>query len=86
MKIPLFCFISSQVKMGAVAAIAGDFIQQGKEIADIGIAVIKGKSPADIPFSRIKQIKTVINPAAATTYGIQTPKDLLKTANEVIVK
>ena len=82
-KMPLFCYISSQVKAGAIAAIAGDYLQQGKEIAAIAVRVINGESPASIPFTRIRQIKTVINPNAAKTYGLQTPDDLVKTADEV---
>ncbi len=85
-RIPLFCFISSQVKQGAVAAIAGDFIQQGREIADIGLEVLNGKSPAEIPFSRIKQIITVINLQAARAYGVETPPDLLRTADVIYGK
>jgi ABC-type uncharacterized transport system substrate-binding protein len=83
-KIPLFAYISSQVEMGAIAAIAGDYFQQGREIADIGMKVLNGKSPKDIPFSRIKQIKTVINPKAASQYGIETPKSLLNSDIQII--
>ena len=83
-KVPLFCFITSQVEMGAIAAIAGDYLQQGREIADMSIEVINGKSPADIPFSRIKQIKTVINPDAAKAYGIATPQSVYEIADQVI--
>jgi putative tryptophan/tyrosine transport system substrate-binding protein len=84
MKIPLFSFITSQVEMGAVAAIAGDFVQQGKEIADIAMDVIQGKSPNDIPFRRIQQIKTVINLQAAKEYGLKTPGELLHAADQII--
>jgi len=81
---PLFCFISSQVQMGAIAAIAGDYFQQGKEIADVSIQIINGKSPSEIPFSRIQQIKTVINTVAAKAYGLETPKELLSSADQII--
>nr|MDA3817405.1 ABC transporter substrate binding protein [Prolixibacteraceae bacterium] len=81
---PLFCFITSQVEMGAIAAIAGDYMQQGHEIADIGIRVLNGESPENIPFSRIKTIEKVINPAAAKAYGLKTPENLLKTADKII--
>ena len=70
--------------MGAIAAIAGDYLQQGREIADISIEVINGKSPADIPFSRIKQIRTVINPDAAKAYGLTTPASVYEIADQVI--
>ena len=83
-KVPLFCFITSQVEMGAVAAIAGDFVQQGEEIADIGMEVINGKSPADIPFRKLSQIKTVINIEAAKAYGLETPKELLNSIVQII--
>jgi ABC-type uncharacterized transport system substrate-binding protein len=83
-KVPLFCFISSQVKMGAIAAVAGDYLQQGKEIADLAFEVINGRSPADIPFVRLKFIRTVINPQAAIAYGLKTPEELLKSANQIV--
>jgi putative ABC transport system substrate-binding protein len=83
-KVPLFCFISSQVKMGAIAAVAGDYLQQGKEIGDLAIEVINGKSPAEIPFTRLKYIRTVINPQAAIAYGLKTPEELFKSANQII--
>jgi putative tryptophan/tyrosine transport system substrate-binding protein len=82
--IPLFCFISSQVEEGAVAAIAGDFVQQGREIADIGFRIVSGESPAGIPFSRLKQVRTVINPRAAAAYGLETPADLLAGGAEIV--
>lgn len=83
-KVPLFCFIKSQVEMGAVAGIAGDYFQQGIEIADIAIKIINGESPADIPFCRIKQIQTVINPKATEIYGLKTPEELFKNADYIV--
>ncbi len=83
-KMPLFSFITSQVEMGAIAAIAGDFIQQGIEITDKALEVINGKSPADIPFNRIKHIITVINPEAAKAYGLETPEELINIADKII--
>ena len=83
-RIPLFCFISSQVELGAIAAVAGDYVQQGKEVADLAVEVIHGKSPANIPFSRLKYIRTVINPGAAEAYGLTTPEELFRTAGMII--
>jgi ABC-type uncharacterized transport system substrate-binding protein len=83
-QLPLFCYISSQVQEGAIAAVAGDYVQQGSEIADIAIRIINGESPASIPFSRIKQIKTVVNIGAAKAYGLETPSAVLEKADEVI--
>lgn len=85
-KMPLFAFITSQVEMGAIAGVAGDYFQQGIEIANMGIEVVEGEKVSDIPFSRIKSIKTVINPEAATAYGLNTPDELYKTADEIIGK
>ncbi|HPR33978.1 MAG TPA: ABC transporter substrate binding protein, partial [Prolixibacteraceae bacterium] len=83
-QVPLFCFITSQVQMGAVAAIAGDFFQQGIEIADMALDVLGGTPPADIPFRRIRQIQTVINPEAARAYGLETPQSLLDSVGVII--
>jgi putative ABC transport system substrate-binding protein len=83
-RVPLFCFISSQVALGAIAAVAGDYVQQGKEVTNLAVEVISGKSPAVIPFSRLKYIRTVINPAAAKIYGISTPEELLSSADMIV--
>lgn len=83
-KIPLFCYVSSQVWLGAVAAVAGDFEQQGRQIADVAFDVINGKSPAGIPFCRIKQVRTVINPRVAISYGLVTPREVYEKADVIV--
>jgi len=83
-KIPLFCYISSQVRLGAVAAVAGDYVQQGREIADVAFQVIDGKSPSGIPFCRIKQIRTVINPREAIFRGLVTPREVYEMADVIV--
>jgi len=83
-KIPLFCFITDQVGLGAVAAVAYDFVQQGKEVADMGIKILEGTPPAEIPISVAKNTKIVISPEATKKYGLGTPDRLLDTADQII--
>ncbi len=59
-------------------------MQQGVEIADIAIRVINGVSPSQIPFSRIKQIQTVINPKASELYGLETTQEIYGMADHIV--
>ncbi len=77
-------FVYVECKDNAVRKASFELLSKGKEIADVAIQIINGKSPSEIPFSRIQQIKTVINIGAAKAYGLETPKELLKSADQII--
>ena len=69
---------------GAVLSFAADF-QEGGVVAGKMIArILKGESPAAIPFYRVQSTKLVVNPGDASRIGVTLPPALVKEANEVV--
>jgi ABC-type uncharacterized transport system substrate-binding protein len=83
-RIPLFGFSSGQARLGAAVVVARDYFEGGKESALLAARVMRGENPGAIPFSPTKKIKLVINPTAASAYGLTLPPALLKRADVVI--
>ena len=73
-----------EVLQGAVAAFFPDF-QEGGVVAGKMIArVLKGESPAKIPFYRLQTTKLAVNPQGAGDVGITLPPDVVKQADTVV--
>ncbi|MEN6460740.1 MAG: ABC transporter substrate-binding protein [Syntrophomonas sp.] len=83
-KIPLFTFISEHPRQGAVAALARDYYQGGKDAAGFGVRILHGESPAVIPFRTITQTTIVINPKAARECGLKLSSQVLKMADQIV--
>jgi ABC-type uncharacterized transport system substrate-binding protein len=83
-RVPMFVFQGSQVRAGAVAALARDYYDSGRESAALAARVMRGESPAGIPFVGFGKTKLVVNQAAARELGLKVPDDVLKKANEVV--
>jgi ABC-type uncharacterized transport system substrate-binding protein len=83
-RIPVFSPSPFEVMRGAVLSFAADF-QEGGVMAGRMIArVLKGESPAKIPFYQVKTTKLVVNPSGASSIGVTLPPVLVKEANEVV--
>ena len=83
-RIPVFSPSPFEVMQGAVLSFAADF-QEGGVVAGKMIArVLKGESPAGIPFYRVQSTKLVVNPGDASRIGVTLPPELVKEANEVV--
>lgn len=83
---PLFCFITDQIQMGAIAGSTIDFIDQGMDAADLAIDILNGKSPKEIPFQKTEKPKITLNPIAAEAYGITLSKEILESADVIITE
>ncbi len=83
-RIPVFSPSPFEVMQGAVLSFAADF-QEGGVVAGKMIArILKGESPAAIPFYRVQATKLVVNPGDASKIGVTLPPELVKEANEVV--
>ena len=83
-RIPVFSPSPFEVMQGAVLSFAADF-QEGGVVAGKMIArILKGESPAAIPFYRVQSTKLVVNPGDASRIGVTLPPGLVKEANEVV--
>lgn len=83
-KKPVFAFQKVQAKQGASVVYSRDYIDAGREAAQIAVRVLRGESPAKIPFKDVDTVKVVANPDAAAAIGLRIPETLLASAGEVI--
>jgi putative ABC transport system substrate-binding protein len=79
-KIPVFSPAPFEVMQGAVASFFPDFQEGGAEAGKMIARVLKGESPAKIPFYQIKKTRTIVNPKA----GVNVPPDVVKQADTVV--
>lgn len=76
-KVPVFGFVTNQIKQGAVAVCARDYYQAGYEAGQMGVEVLAGKIPDLIPFQCVSKTDYIINPEAAGLFRISIPDKLL---------
>ncbi len=78
-KIPFYAFVSNQMKQGAMAACARDYFLAGFDAGEMGIQVLSGKSPGQIPFRNVSKTNFILNSERVAFYGISVPENLMKT-------
>ncbi|NQV32373.1 MAG: ABC transporter substrate-binding protein [Phycisphaeraceae bacterium] len=84
-KTPLFAFVTSHViSGGAAVALARDYDEGGRDVADMLIRVMNGESPKNIPFAYVTKTRLVINLNNAATYNLKIPAGVLEKADTVI--
>jgi ABC-type uncharacterized transport system substrate-binding protein len=69
-KLPVFCFDTSEMADGAALALARDYYETGVEAAAVAARVLRGTPPKDIPFSNTHTETLAINPDLMRQYGI----------------
>lgn len=75
-RIPCFGFVASQFNLGAMAVCARDYVQAGYEAGQMGIEVLAGKSPGQIPFRYVTMTHYRVNREAALFFGLTIPENL----------
>jgi putative tryptophan/tyrosine transport system substrate-binding protein len=83
-KVPVFSPSPFEVLQGAVASFYPDFQEGGVEAGKMIARVLKGESPAKIPFHRLVTTRTVVNPEDASKLGLPIPPDVVKQADSVV--
>jgi putative tryptophan/tyrosine transport system substrate-binding protein len=78
-KVPVFSSSPFEVVKGALAAFYPDFQEGGVEAGKMIGRILKGESPANIPFFQVKTTKTVVNPNT----GVTIPADVSSGAQAV---
>ena len=78
--LPVFGFDSSQVKAGAVIALARDFFDSGVEASAKALRVLHGERPADIPFSNTRTEKLILNKSLARSFHLHLSPELVHKA------
>jgi len=80
----IFSFSSAQAYRGGMLAMARDYYDGGRETGLLAARVMRGESPADIPFANVRTMRLIINLARAQQLGLTIPAFILSRADEVI--
>jgi putative ABC transport system substrate-binding protein len=83
-RMPVFSPAPFEVLQGAIASFFPDFQEGGVEAGKMVARVLKGESPATIPFYRVKTTKLIVNPGVAGKAGITMPSEVVKQADTVV--
>ena len=82
---PLFAFVSGAAKKeGAAVAVARDYTQGGRDMAELALRIMQGQPPAALPFIPISKTNIIINKPNARLCGLELPASLLQKADEII--
>jgi ABC-type uncharacterized transport system substrate-binding protein len=82
-RLPLMGFASGQARNGAFMTVSRDFFDGGVAAAEITARVLRGESPAHIPFLLVDKLKYVFNPTVAAQVGAVIPPELLQRGETV---
>lgn len=82
--IPVFGFIESNAKNGAVISYSKDYYQGGIDSARLAARILKGEKPAGIPFEYISKTTLVINKKTAAAAGLNISESVMRSADLII--
>jgi ABC-type uncharacterized transport system substrate-binding protein len=82
-RLPVFACQSAAAKQGAAVALARDYVYAGRETALKVARVMRGESPARIPFSPPVTTHKFVNLKQAQESGLSIPEALLREAKQV---
>ena len=83
-RLPLFGFQTSAAEAGAHLVVARDYRDGGAAAALLAARIMRGESPASIPFEPSRETKLVVNVDAARVIGLRIPASVLARAQRVI--
>ena len=81
--LPVYVFESSQMADGATLCIARDYYDAGLEGAEKALRVLRGTSPADIPFSNTQSETLQVNMTLAKKFGLTLSGEMISNAKKV---
>ena len=80
---PLFGVLSSDADNGAAVVVARDFREAGRMAAALAVRVLRGESPARIPFAPLETTELLVNLESARELGLEIPAAVLARARRV---
>lgn len=84
-RIPLFGFATGTVADGGAAvALARDYEDAGRSCARMMARVMRGESPAGMPFEPLKTSRIVLSRRNAAALGMRIPEPVIKRAGKVV--
>lgn len=83
-RLPIFAFSSTQAREGAVVTLSRDYFDNGREAGLLAARIMRGESPASIPFRSVGKTLLIVNLKSAETIGFNVPQEVVKRADQVI--
>ena len=83
-KIPVFAFLGSTAAQGASVVLTRDYYDMGMDSAKLAARIIRGESPAKIPYHHSTGSKLFVNPKTARECGLQFTDEFIKSADKVV--
>ena len=75
--VPVYCGADSMVADGGFATIGVDYVQLGKQVAQIVIRLAQGEFPEDIPYEILSDYARFVNLQAADRVGMPISDEIL---------
>ncbi len=75
--IPVYCGADSMVADGGFATIGVDYVQLGRQVAQIVVRLARGEQPEDIPYETLSDYAKFVNLQAAGRIGMDIGADIL---------
>jgi putative ABC transport system substrate-binding protein len=82
-RVPVFGFLTADSQGGAVVAAARDYYEGGRDAGQMAARVMRGASPATIPFQPLVKTRILVRRDAARAVGLTIPPAVLEKAAEV---
>lgn len=82
--VPIFGFLSADADNGAVAVVARDYYESGKDAGRIAARVLRGENPGTIPIQDPSGTVLLVNKRAAAAAGLTIPDAVLARAARVL--
>lgn len=83
-KLPVFAADVDSVSRGAIAALAVDYYQMGRQTGEMVSRVFKGAKPAEMPIETLREFQVHLNPGSAEKMGLKIPEKIMKKADKII--
>ncbi len=83
-KLPIFAADTDSVGRGAIAALAVDYYQMGRQTGEMVARVFQGAKPGEMPVETLREFQIHLNPGSAAKMGLEVPEALLKKADRII--
>jgi len=83
-RIPAFVTMTMSSDPGTLVAFGHSNAKLGWRAAELGVQILKGTKPADIPVQQLPEYELVVNLKTAKTLGVKVPYPVLARATRVI--
>jgi len=83
-RLPVITYSPAFADMGPVLVLARDYRDNGVESGKMAARVLRGESPARMPFVSVQSLSYIVNLKAANAYKIQLPQHIVAKAVRVI--